>query len=79
MTGDAIVSIVWTDNETSMGVVRCTNDGLFNDWYVLSSQPSLNVTMKESVLATMTKLGFSNNSVSPSYDGCELFTEEDDN
>lgn len=78
--GDAIVIIVWTDNKTSMAIVRCTADGLYNDWYVFSTLTSLNQTMKESVLTAVGKLGLPNSpefTLSPSYEKCKLFTPAD--
>ncbi|ODN01226.1 hypothetical protein Ocin01_05450 [Orchesella cincta] len=79
--GDGIFTIVWTDNDSSMAIVRCTFDGLYNDWYVFSTEPSLNETIKATVLDSMNKLGFSdtiNDTISPSYDGCTLFDPEEE-
>jgi len=79
--GDGIFTIVWTDNHESMAVVRCTSDGLYNDWYVFSFQPSLNQTVKATILSKMNSLGFPDaleDTTTSSYDGCELIDPEDD-
>ncbi|CAL8138288.1 unnamed protein product [Orchesella dallaii] len=79
--GNGIFTIVWTDNESSMAIVRCTSDGLYNDWYVFSSEPSLNETTKGEILNSMNKLGFSDtidDAISLSYEGCKLFDPEEE-
>lgn len=79
VSGDAIVIIVWTDNKTTMAIVRCSADGLYNDWYTFSTLTSLNETMKQDILSAVTKLGFPHqpeNALSPSYEGCQLFPPE---
>lgn len=79
--GDGIFTIVWADNQQSMAVVRCTSDGLYNDWYVFSFQPTLNETTKGEVLSAITKLGFPHtmdDTTTVSYEGCELFGPEEE-
>lgn len=77
--GDGMFTIVWTDNKSTMVIVRCTSDGLHNDWFVLSTGTTITPTVKWTILTNMLKFGFANATSEaqlPSYEGCVLLKED---
>lgn len=58
LTGSAVDSIVWTDNENAVLIVPCNHESNTLDWFVLTKRTTFSDEVKENVLSHITKLGF---------------------